>query len=336
MAKVNNKRIIWFLVILLVCGLAVSALTVGYGRFPLFNWRSQADLALIAAVPNEQDEYDARRTLEDLVVPLSRLSSVQMHAKVRITVFGETGPSSGEAEISYAASGDKFRYEAVIPPELEKAGLMRSLSVAWDGEKRYLWDPSADVVSISKENSTNDPTAIPNAFFLPLEFLNVRGQNCPGCRIGLSDLANITHLRSRIEQGSLVQTEKQDGIVHYLYSTDGGNINGRPIKYLTRVIKGEKGSQINSISILDVENNPLGELVFGDFRWDDNAKSSFPYEVSMIARDEKGGPALLSVFRISSLSFNEEIDVRSFAVGMKEAGNVWDSDAKKFLREKKS
>jgi hypothetical protein len=319
----------------LALGISVSAISIGFVKFPFFYWDTPFVSQDNENSISRQDSEDARRALEAVVASFGRITSVQMNAKARVTIFRDADPITGVAEIHYKAAGEKFRDDVVVPAELEKLGLMRSLSIGWDGEKHYLWDPSGDVLSISKEPQMNDPTAIPNPVFLPLEFLNVRGTGCPGCRIRLSDLADHALLLTRIEQGALVQAEKQDGMGHYLYRTNGGDINGKPIHYLTRVITGERGTKVNSISILDADDNALGELILGDFRWDELINANIPNEITMLARDAIGKPQLLSVFRIDSCIFNEAIDSGSFSVGTKEAGNVWDSDTKTFLREKK-
>ncbi len=125
-----------------------------------------------------------RAFLEGIRQEYAKLQSVIFDAKVNIQLWREGQAVTGQGTVKYRATGNLYRYEVELSDELVKAGLMRNVAVAWDGRQHFFYDQSIDTLSIQPVEERRNIAAIPNPFFLPVDFLaSTDDSSCSGCMV---------------------------------------------------------------------------------------------------------------------------------------------------------
>lgn len=280
-----------------------------------------------AIVPTNKD------FLESVRLAYADVTSVDMQSEVSIKIFRDGGVVSGDAVIRYLAKGDKYKCEVTIPEILAKAGLMRSLTLSWNGRRYYMLDPEADVISFQSQETRHLASALPNPFFLPVEFLSSNDDDCVNCPLRLQDLKRPERWSERQADLRIIQSDKTDGLIHDVLKVPGGKIHGQAFEFMVRVVGQSGGArQINSISITAVDGRNMADLVFAKFSSIDGLTVKAPLEMSFLARNEKGQSEFTADFRISKLVLNRPLADTNFDIDFDLAGRVWDSDARSFVK----
>lgn len=123
------------------------------------------------------DERSAQLTTDYFAA----LASVHMEADVRIA----KGGVSGTGTFQFWADGDKYRINCSTPSK--RLGLMSDLQIAFDGGRFQFYHADAEVLSLLDGDRPTVPTAVPNPFFLPADYLSRDSDSCPGCQLKLRD-----------------------------------------------------------------------------------------------------------------------------------------------------
>lgn len=275
-----------------------------------------------------------RAFLEEMRQQYANLETVVLEANVDIRLKGDRQPVSGQATIKYSASGSRYRYEVVLSEDLVKAGLMRNVTVAWNGQQYFFYDPAINVLSIQKEEEKRYIAAVPNPFFLPLDFLGSNDDSCPGCMLRLQDIGNEEKWDQRQQTLRVLTSEQGSELIHDVLATKGGISQGEQFDYVLRIVGQKKRvRQLNSISRTALDGRRLAEIVFTRFENVDGFNLKIPFETSIVARDPSGMPALFATFKFSKLVLNAPIDESTFRLLPEKGTRVVDAESSRIGKE---
>lgn len=109
------------------------------------------------------------------------LRSIHMTAQALIRLETPHGVRTGQGSFVYQEQGDQFRIRCETDRSL---GLMDDVEYIYDGNRSLIWFLASNTVTANESFLEETPTALPNPFYLPLEFA-VDLQACPQCRMSL-------------------------------------------------------------------------------------------------------------------------------------------------------
>lgn len=207
------------------------------------------------------------------------VASVHMRAEVTISQKGVVGKASYE----YWAEGDKYRIKCASDPSL---GLMSDVEYAFNGEYFQFLLRDADTLVIRPEDSKQLPTAIPNPFFLPVNYLDPDDDACPTCAL---------KLRAVKESPKIYRARTKGALPIALRTSDSA------IEWLRK-----DGSIFMSISF----DNPLDQ--------------GFPRRIALEAFDAQSQRMTQAEFLIRVLEINAAIAPDVFDIPTESASRVWD------------
>ena len=138
---------------------------------------------------NNQEIYLA--AFERLQNEYSNVKSIEMEADVQIEILKKDGTVSGTGKVKYIAKNNQYKYIAYVSENIQKEGFMRDLDVIYDGKKYFMFDHQSKILSYQQNEDLKMPSALPNPFFLPIEFFSRDDDSCPNCKLRLQDI-NIT------------------------------------------------------------------------------------------------------------------------------------------------
>jgi hypothetical protein len=121
---------------------------------------------------------------------------LEAHAEISRNVASSSGASQtrvGTGTIEYWEVGDLYRRDVRTDPELE---LLDDMDAAYDGSVSQVILYFGPQVGSTKRTAhmsvwsgrQPSPSTVPNPLFLPIDFMRISVDNCPGCQPGLSDL----------------------------------------------------------------------------------------------------------------------------------------------------
>lgn len=255
-----------------------------------------------------------RAFLEAMRQQYARLQSVIFDATINIQLWREGQVVSGQGTVKYRATGNLYRYEVELSDELVKAGLMRNVAVAWNGKQHFFYDRAIDVLSIQPVEERRNIAAVPNPFFLPLDFLAwTDDSSCSGCMMRLQDIGALGNWEQRRENLRVISSEQNPALIHDLLAASGGIMQGEKFDYNLRIV-GRRGDsrQLDSISRTKPDGQRLVQVVFSQYESVDGAVVKFPFETKLGAMKPDGSPALLATFKVSKLMLNTTIDESEF------------------------
>jgi hypothetical protein len=272
--------------------------------------------------------------IENIRSEYAKIKSVEMESTVAIDLYNGENTIKGNGKIRYIAQGNKYKYQVSISENLEKAGLVRNLDIAYDGNRYFLLDHQARTLSFQTQEETRLPIAIPNPFLLPLDFLGRDDDSCINCKLRLIDVRNPTSWVARSNNIREIISEVNEIGVHKLMSVDGGIIQGIPFDYRVSFL-GESTSsmEISSIRRTQKDNSILTDTIFHNYKNYQNYVVRFPYEITLASYAENRRPQALAKFTIDRLVLDDEFKPQAFTISYDEAEKVWDSDAKVFVKD---
>ncbi|HEY0771345.1 MAG TPA: hypothetical protein VGD31_13525, partial [Sphingobacteriaceae bacterium] len=262
------------------------------------------------------------------------IKSVEMNANVTIDIIKDNSTVSGTGQISYAAFDNKYKYVCSVSDNLQNEGFMRDVDILFNGAKFYFYDRESKIVSYQASEEVRLPSALPNPFFLPIEFLGNDDDGCEGCKMRLQDVKTPVRWSKRASSISELSTEYSNGMTHTLIEMPGGDLNKIPYNYRVRLV-GESTDKLQPISIARINNNgiPLVEILLSDLRAVQEFNAKVPYTVEVGARDDSGRLVLKAVFTITNLKINQTLGDDKLSPNFSGAERFWDSDTKNFVAQ---
>lgn len=272
--------------------------------------------------------------LEKLRGEYANIKTIEMEANVTIEIFKNNSTVSGTGRVNYAAQDNKYKYVCSVSENLQNEGLMRDVDVLFNGTKFYFYDRESKIVSFQASEEVRFPSALPNPFFLPIEYLSNDDDSCENCKMRLQDVKMPIRWAKRVSSISELNTETNNGITHSLIQMPGGDLNKAPYNYRVRLV-GETTDKLQPISIARVKENglPLVEVLLSDLRTVQGMNAKIPYVVEVGARDDAGRLVLKTVFTITTLKINQTFADNLLAPNFAGSERYWDSDKKMFAEQ---
>ncbi|MGQ0542399.1 MAG: hypothetical protein ACT4O9_11210 [Blastocatellia bacterium] len=268
--------------------------------------------------------------IERLKNEYSAFNTVELVADVTVQLFKQTGTVSGNGNVVFSADGSKYKYSCTISDNLEAEGLMRNIDVVFDGSKFFFNDRDAQIVSYQSSEEVRLPTALPNPFFLPLEFLSNDDDSCEGCKMRLQDVKQPIRWPKRASTISEVTTESQGTAVNNLIRMEGGKLSGQPYEYRVRLIGEQQTMQPVSVTRVTPDGIPLIEVLLNDQRFVNGSTVRLPHQIEVGARDETGRVVLRAVYTITTLKINQPLPAGALSRVFPGTESYWNSDTKSF------
>jgi outer membrane lipoprotein-sorting protein len=271
-------------------------------------------LLVSPAAPTEAAQPDV---LSPFLDQFTTVSSVHLEAEIVISIEGPDGPLLGSGTFSYWEQGDLFR----IRCETEGIpGLMQDVEWGYDGEESLIWLLESNTITENTSLTRETPTALPNPFFLPVEFLS-RRSTCPTCRASLDDIVQERPLltvldRSRaISGGSSTGGEAEEPRTTLVlaksetgprYTVDLAQREGIWAPAAIRQTRPETGEEI--------------VIRLADYR---RAHSLvFPQTLTVQTQDVRTGNSAEVTFAIKTLEVNESLSPDTFSIRGNETTHV--------------
>ncbi len=146
------------------------------------------------------------------------VAAVHVEADVRVTKDGV----SGLGTFQYWADGEKYRVNCTMPAD--RLGIMSDVQVAFDGRQFQLYHAAADVLSLFEGDRPTIPTAVPNPFFLPVDYLSKDSDACPACQLKLQNLrAPFAALPTRTREQARLSPRLAEDKIEWL--NEAGAVN---------------------------------------------------------------------------------------------------------------
>lgn len=267
----------------------------------------------LLATPATAAEADP---LSSFLDQFTTVSSVHLEAEVVISIETPEGPVLGTGAFSFWEQGDMFR----IRSETEGIpGLMKDVEWAYDGEESLLWLLESNTLTENTSLTQEAPTALPNPFFLPVEFLS-RRQVCPTCRASLDDI---------------VQERPLLNVIRRSPATSAGSSIGEAGEPLTSLVvaKGETGPRYTvdlaqrqgmwAPATIRHTHAETGEEMLVRLADYERAHSLvFPRTLTVETRHPATGASATVTFTIKTLEIDDSLSPETFRIRGNETTNV--------------
>ncbi|MGB7069433.1 MAG: hypothetical protein WBD22_08045 [Pyrinomonadaceae bacterium] len=261
----------------------------------------------------------------------SKVNSVNMEAVVAVTIFKANSKVFGEGQIKYVAAGNKYKYATAISDNLVDEGLMRNLEIIYDERKYYLFDEESGILSYQDTEDINLPLALPNPFFLPIDFFGRDDDGCVNCKIRLQDLRAPLDWLEKAESISELSAKSNGGFVHHDIRMLGGVLEKIPYDYLIKFVGTSSDSmRPKSITKIMKDGSNLVSIILNDSRRIDGFEVEVPHSIEVGAHDSSGRVVMTAVFTITNLDINKDPQ-KSISPDLKKADQIWDSDKRTFV-----
>lgn len=280
---------------------------------------------------NERPAEDFLPILESIRDVYASIDSLSFEGHADIRVFSGTSQINGNASLVYAAQSNRYRYETTVAEVLQQVGLMRDVETLFDGTKYYFFDKESRIVSFQASEEVRLPNALPNPFFLQLDFLSNDDDQCVNCKMRLHDVKQPLRWPKRASSLSIVSSLIDDGVRDVVLEMDGGKVDDIEYKFRVRLTGTESDLRITNVARLRSDGTILAEVVFNDFRPVQNFTRVIPHEIVVAARKPDGSIALTATYQLSNFRVNEASIADSFAPTFEGAEKYWDSDSKSFV-----
>lgn len=289
------------------------------------------NILIKAAAPPDNSVYVS--AIERLRIEYSNINTVELDADVTIQIFRGNSTIVGSGLVTYRAQGNKYKYACSISDNLRGEGLMRNVDVLFDGAKFYFYDHEAKIVSFQSSEEVRLPTALPNPFFLPLDFLGTDDDSCEGCKMRLQDVNQPLRWPKRSTSISEISAENNNGVFNNLIKMNGGTLDKVTYDFRVRMVGEPQTMQPVSVARVKTDGSPLVEILSNDLRNVPGIGVKIPYLIEVGARDETGKVVLRAVYTIKNLKINQTLANDVFAQNFAGAEQRWDSDAKAFVKQ---
>ncbi len=307
------------------------AITTGAATFAI--WPFIQKLPAIFAV-TDQTGTKAVEKLERIRQGYASAKSVHIAAVAKITLYGSNF-RVGNGSYEYWAEGDRYRIKCHSDPQL---GFLKDVDIAYDGKRFYYFDRSSSLLSYQHRDIPQTMGALPNPLFLPVDFLSAEDDSCPFCALKMSDFRSTNTRWSDRASRSAVKSQTKDKVTgRELIDLEmpGGIKAKRPFKILLRMAEAEDGKvHLVLINQVGLDQKLLTSMSFDHFM--PTQLGEFPRTIISEGFDENSNLLFRMEYTVNILEVNSAVDETVFAVDFAEAERVWDSDARKFVKEGKS
>lgn len=132
-----------------------------------------------------------------------------MIATAKISIY-EAQVREGTGTFEYWAEGNRYRTSCHTDAQLE---LLGDVDMAYDGARFYYFDRQAGMLGHRVEDEEKTFAALPNPFFLPVDFFTNDRDECTFCRLRLKDFhSRSTGWDKRKDKISIRSSGKDQGI----------------------------------------------------------------------------------------------------------------------------
>ena len=293
---------------------------------------SARDLEDLQEVSTDNTTAKSARDLEDLRQKYSRVRSVHVIASAKIIIY-QSPRREGIGSFEYWADGDRYRINCRTDLQL---GLQTDTDLAYDGGRFYYLDRQTKVLSYRKLDEEKSFSALPNPFFLPVDFLSNDNDECVFCKLRLKDFRS-TSARWELQKGKISIRSKRKEPGAQLESTEleipGDVIDKKASKFRLRLDAKANGiGQLTKIERMQPDGKLLTSLMFSNFI--PTAAGDFPRSIKIQVFDDQSAVVMEVDYTIQKIEIDQPLDPSIFTIKTDEAEGVWDSDEKKFIKEK--
>lgn len=320
MTNGKSHRIPLALLALIVCG-AVVALLV---------WLPDRSKQPQASAADEKTK--PARDLEELHQKYARVRSVHVRATAKITIY-EGGVREGTGTFEYWAEGDRYRTICHTDPQLQ---LLSDTDTAYDGSRFYYLDRESGLLSYRAEDEAKSFSALPNPFFLPVDFLTNDMDDCAFCRLRLKDFHSRTTRWDKRKDKITIRSKGKEQATQLDFTEvemPGEVMDKKDSKFRLRLTNDANGlAHATKIERLQPDGKPLTSIASSDFI--STPVGEFPRSIRVQAFDAMSTVVMQVDYHIEALEVNQPIDNSVFKIKDEEAEGIWASDEKKFIKEK--
>lgn len=284
------------------------------------------------AAQTNDEKTKPTRDLDELHDKYARVQSIHIIATAKITLY-ENGVREGTGSYEYWADGDRYRTACRTDPKLQ---LLTDMDMAYDGRRFYFLDHKLGMLSYRTQDEEKSFSALPNPFFLPVDFFSNDTDECVFCRLRLKDFKGRTTRWDKQKDKLSIRSKGKDQATQLDFTEleiPGEVIDRKNSKFRLRLTAAANGnSQPTKIERLQSDDRPLTSIALSDYT--STVAGEFPRRIQIQAFDEQSTVVMKVEYYIETLEVNQPIDQSVFAIKNEEAEGVWDSDEKKFIKEK--
>lgn len=290
-------------------------------------------LSVSSSSVQDANREKAARNLERLRGRYAAINSVHLAADVKIVIY-DNPIRVGNGSYEYWAEGERYRIKCLTDRHL---GLKTDFDVAYDGRRFYLLDHRLGVLSFRQNDEMRSQVALPNPLFLPVDYLSNDDDDCLFCALRLPDLKAENERWLSRTRSLNVKSERKDGVAGVTtseFEMPGGKLNNRPYKIRMRATELKDGNLIpRQIDRIASDGKTLTSISFDNFMA--TSLGQFPQSILAKAFDDDGNMTLQAEFTVKTLRVNEPVENSRFTINFDEAEGVWDSDQRRFVKEKR-
>jgi len=311
--------------------LALLTLTV-CGVITLLVWLPTRSRQVEQASADDEKTKSARADLEALHQKYARVRSVHLIATAQISIY-EDRVREGTGSFEYWAENNRYRTSCRTDPQLE---LLSDIDMGYDGGRFYYLDRKTGMLSYRMQDEEKSFGALPNPFFLPMDFFSNDTDECAFCRLRLKDFhSRTTHWDKQKDRISVRSKGKEQATQLDFTELEipGEVIDKKDSKFRLHLTANANGiTHATKIERLQPDDRPLTSITVSDFI--STAAGDFPRHIQVQAFDSQSTVIMKVDYFIDTLEVNQPIDQSVFKIKDEEAEGVWDSDAKKVIKEK--
>jgi hypothetical protein len=310
--------------------LSLLAITVS-GVIALLVWLPNKSRQRESSAANDELTKPAR-DLEELHQKYARVRSVHLIATAKISIY-EDQIREGTGTFEYWAEGNRYRTNCRTDPQLE---LLSDTDTAFDGGQFFYHDRQQGLLSHRARDEEKSFAALPNPFFLPVDFFTNDRDDCAFCRLRLTDFqARSTRWDARKDKIS-VRSKGKDQATQLDFTElemPGEVIDRKDSKFRLQLTANANGmTHATKIERLQLDERPLTSIVSSDFI--STPAGDFPRHIQVQVFDAQSTVVMKVDYFIETLEVNQPIDNSVFKIKDEEAQGIWDSDGKRFIKEK--
>lgn len=282
---------------------------------------------------NKLNKGKAVVALENLRRKYTSVNSVHIVADAKITVYGGNF-AVGRGSFEYWAEGFRYRIKCSTDKPLK---LNSDVDIAYNGERFQFLDVAAGTLSFSSTEDFRSHAALPNPFFLPVDFLSRSDDDCGLCKLRLSDVKSENERWSRRAQALEKKAERYDSSNNLVTELEmpGGTTQKTPFNLrVTMHGPDEETAWPLQIEKIDLNRRVRASVSFKDYQ--ESSPLRLPRDIAVIVYDEKGNPTFRLEYTVTLTEINQQLDPGIFTISFDDAEGVWDSDKMLFVKENRS
>ena len=317
----KSQRIFLALLAVFVCGVVVTLLV----------WLPNRSQQPEPVVENSEKAKSVHK-LEELHEKYARVRSVHMVATAKISIF-QGRIVEGNGRFEYWAEGNRYRTSSQTDPQLE---LLGDTDSAYDGAQFHYLDRQASMLGHRTEDEEKSFASLPNPFFLPVDFFTNDTDVCSFCRLRLKDFHSRTTRWDKRKDNLSVRSNGKDQATQ-LDLTEvempGEVVDKKDTKFRLHLTANANGfTHATKIERLQPDDRPLTSIVSSDFT--STPVGDFPRRIQVQVFDNQSTVVMKVDFYLETLEVNQPIDNSVFKIKDEQAEVVWDSDGKRFIKQR--